>query len=104
MRKKSKVKPEEFKDLLGSTLGSIDAYFDSRRKEGGSARAEELGDRSVPGLASVDEAAARDVDHLLNIIERFVDIQNGPPLEKYRAQWEALMFEANVILASSKKP
>lgn len=104
MRKKSKVKPEEFKDLLGSTLGSIDAYFDSRRKEGEPARAEELGDRSMPGLASVDEAAAPDVDHLLNIIERFVDIQNGPPLEKYRAQWEALMFEANAILASSKKP
>lgn len=103
MSKKPKIKPEEFKDPLSDTLCSIDAYFNGRRKEGLSANAEGCGDRSVPELLPGCEAATPDVGRLLNIIERFVDIQNGPPLEKYRAQWEGLMDEANTVLAASRK-
>jgi hypothetical protein len=36
---------------------------------------------------------------LLRLLRRLYDLQNGPPLEKYRDEWEEVMGEVGSVIA-----
>jgi hypothetical protein len=48
------------------------------------------------------EQAEATAARLVGILRDLVDVQNGPPLEKYRADWEDAMERARAALAAQE--
>jgi chromosome segregation ATPase len=48
------------------------------------------------------EQAEAEAARLVGILRDLVDVQNGPPLEKYRADWEDAMERARAALAAKE--
>ncbi len=82
--------------VLEKTLDDINSFFQSRRTDIDEPCTQ-------PIVTSSSLKAERETEketELLDLIQGFYDIQNGPPLEKYRDQWEALMSKASEVLAN----
>jgi hypothetical protein len=58
--------------------------------------------RDSAGAAVILGEIAASHANLLGALEALADVQNGPPLHKYAADWEAAMQKARTALAKAR--
>ena len=59
---------------------------------------EKIGTAHTPSLRAYIEQLEAEIARLREALQTLVDVQNGPPLEKYRVEWEQVMNNAESLL------